>query len=75
MSLRPELLRALAEVRRLPSGADDWEAWQRASEAVEGAVAALEADEALDREEPALAFLPGGGVPGSRAPAFQRFSG
>ena len=68
MSLRPELLRALAEVRRLPSGADDWEAWQRASEAVEGAVAALEADEALDREEPALAFLPGGGVPGPRVP-------
>jgi len=39
MSLRPELFRALADARGLPSGEEDWAAWQEAYEAVEDALA------------------------------------
>ncbi len=59
MSVRPELFRVLAEARRLPSGEEDWEAWQKAYEVVEDALAALDEAE-LNAVEPALGFLHGG---------------
>ncbi|MEE9171758.1 MAG: amidase [candidate division NC10 bacterium] len=58
MSVRPELFRVLAEARRLPSGEEDWEAWQKAYEVVEDALAALDEAE-LNAVEPALGFLHG----------------
>jgi len=59
MSVRPELFRVLAEARRLPSGEEDWEAWQKAYEVGEDALAALDEAE-LNAVEPALGFLHGG---------------
>ncbi len=59
MSVRPELFRVLAEARRLPSGEEDWEAWQKAYEVVEDTLAALDEAE-LNAVEPALGFLHGG---------------
>ncbi|MFQ5846881.1 MAG: amidase [Candidatus Methylomirabilales bacterium] len=68
MSYRLELFRELAEAGRLPSGAEDWEAWQKTYETMEGAIAALE-EEAMDGEESALVFRPGGVAPPSTEPA------
>jgi aspartyl-tRNA(Asn)/glutamyl-tRNA(Gln) amidotransferase subunit A len=67
MSLHPELFRALADARGLPSGEEDWDAWQKAHEALEDALAALE-DEALDGQEPALVFLHTERAPASSEP-------
>ncbi|MFQ5532311.1 MAG: amidase [Candidatus Methylomirabilales bacterium] len=67
MSLRPELFRELADLRRLPGGEIDWEIWQKAYETVEDLLAALDEEE-FGREEPALVFLPGGPAPGSEGP-------
>jgi aspartyl-tRNA(Asn)/glutamyl-tRNA(Gln) amidotransferase subunit A len=67
MSLRPEVFRELAALRRLPGGEEDSTAWQKAYEAIEEALAALE-EETLHEEEPALVFHPGGSVPASRGP-------
>ncbi|MFQ5960076.1 MAG: amidase [Candidatus Methylomirabilales bacterium] len=66
-SLHPELFRAWADARRLPSGEEDWDTWQKAHEAVEDALAALD-DEELDGQEPALVFLHTEGEPAIREP-------
>ena len=67
MSLRPELFREMAALRRLPGGEEDSRAWQKAYEAIEEALATLE-EETLHGEEPALVFQPGSPVPASGGP-------
>jgi len=67
MSLRPELFRELAALRRLPGGEEDSRAWQKAYEAIEEALATLE-EETRYGEEPALVFHPEGSVPASGDP-------
>src|SRR3972149_4593818 len=67
MSLRPELFRELAALRRLPGGEEDSRAWQKAYEAIEEALAPLE-EEPRYGEEPALVFPPEGSVPASGDP-------
>jgi aspartyl-tRNA(Asn)/glutamyl-tRNA(Gln) amidotransferase subunit A len=67
MSLRPELLRELAALRRLPGEEEDSRAWQKAYEAIEETLAILE-EETLHGEEPALVFQPGGPVSASEGP-------
>lgn len=67
MSLRPELFRELAALRRLPAEEEDPRAWQKAYEAIEEALATLE-EESLYGEEPALVFHPGGSLPASGDP-------
>lgn len=67
MSLDPELFRALGDARGLPSGEEDWNAWQKAYEALEGALTALEEEE-LDRQEPGLVFLHTASAPTSSEP-------
>jgi aspartyl-tRNA(Asn)/glutamyl-tRNA(Gln) amidotransferase subunit A len=62
MSLRPELFRELAALRRLPAGEEDFRAWHKAYEAIEEALALFE-DETFTREEPVLVFHPGESVP------------